>query len=384
MIGYYIHHHGQGHLMRARCIAEQLQEEVTGLSSLAAPAGWPGEWIELDWDGVEAEGAVEPSAQGALHWAPLRHAGLRRRMAQLAEWIEIADPDALVCDVSVEVAGYARLMGVPVITVAMPGTREDDPHTLGYRLSSAILAPWPGFVSDATWLDRWRAKTHAVGAFSRFDGYERTLGSGAGDVPARARDGRARASEGRAEAGGGLTKTGDSRAKPGDGRGRAGDGRTVTVMLGAGGAEITADDVRQAASSTPGWMWNVLGAEGSWVENPWQTLCASDVVVTHAGQNCIAEVAAARRPAIVIPQSRPYGEQLATARILQRERLAVVNPDWPQRDAWSTLLETALGLGGERWSRWSSGEGASRAARVIEGVARDAHPQRSQTRNART
>jgi hypothetical protein len=339
VIGYYVHHHGRGHLERARSIAEHLREPVTGLSSLPCPPDWSGEWVELDYDIPWAaedrehgahrrrpEAATGPTAEGALHWAPLGHEGLRGRMAQIAAWIERADPSAVVCDVSVEVATFARLMGVAVVTVALPGVRDDASHVLGYRLSSAILAPWPAWLSQIEWPARWREKTHPVGAFSRFDRRDR------------------------------LSRAGDGAAP------------LVTVVRGAGGDAITEDQLVAAQAATTGWRWRVLGP-GRWVEDPWPLLCEAEVVVTHAGQNCISEIAAARRPAIVIPQSRPHEEQLIGARVLDREHLAIVSYRWPEADAWPRLLEAARALGGEQWARWSSGDGARRAAEVIEAVA---------------
>lgn len=136
MIGYYVHHQGRGHLARALCIAEHLPEPITGLSSLPAPAGWPGDWVQLDVDFATRQRPYDPTAEGALHWAPLRHNGLRRRMAQIADWIHRANPDAIVSDVSVEVASYARLMGVPVISVAMPGTRRPSRGSASGRRST--------------------------------------------------------------------------------------------------------------------------------------------------------------------------------------------------------------------------------------------------------
>ena len=67
-----------------------------------------------------------------------------------------------------------------------------------------------------------------------------------------------------------------------------------------------------------------------WVEDPWPLLCAADVIVTHAGQNAIADVAAARRPAVVIAQPRPHDEQLSTAQALHAAQLAVVHRGWPE------------------------------------------------------
>ena len=93
--------------------------------------------------------------------------------------------------------------------------------------------------------------------------------------------------------------------------------RTVLVLSGAGGAGRRSDLRVAARRATPGWTWTVLdGTPGSWVDDPWPLICAADVVVTHAGQNAIADVAAAERPAIVVPQDRPHDEQRWTARAL--------------------------------------------------------------------
>ena len=70
MIGYYVHHLGRGHLEMARCIAARLTGDVTGLSSLGRPADWPGDWLMLPRDDT-GEPAIEPTAHGQLHWAPL-------------------------------------------------------------------------------------------------------------------------------------------------------------------------------------------------------------------------------------------------------------------------------------------------------------------------
>jgi hypothetical protein len=272
MIGYYIHHRGAGHLQMARCIAAEVHD-ITGLSSLARPAGWPGGWVRLPRDDTNAR-PVQPTAGGALHWAPLADAGLRARMAAIAAGIGRAAPAALMVDVSVEVTLLARLMGVPVVTMLLPGDRGDPAHRLGYTLSQTLIAPWPASVPELLALDGepWASKIRHVGAFSRFDGR-----------PAQPRAGRPE------------------------------DRRQVLVLQGQGGPAIADHDLRAAARNTPGWAWTVLGGTGNWNDDPWTALCQADVVVTHAGLNALAEVAAARKPAVVIPQARPHGEQAATA-----------------------------------------------------------------------
>ena len=101
------------------------------------------------------------------------------------------------------------------------------------------------------------------------------------------------------------------------------------------------------------------------MEDPWPLLCDADVVVTHAGQNAVADVAAARRPAVVIAQPRPHDEQLATARALHQAQLAVVCSSWPAPEDWNAVLDAAVRLGGSGWERWSTGTGAERAAAVL-------------------
>lgn len=331
MIGYYVHHVGRGHFRHATCIAAALGDEVTGLSSSPRPADWSGTWIELARDDTGA--ARDPGAHGVLHWAPLHDAGLASRMAAIASWIADARPDALVVDVSVEVATYARLMGVPVVVMALPGDRSDPAHQLGFSLAEAILAPWPAGLGD---LDRdlrpWADRVRHVGGLSRFAGRPHT-------DPAR------------------------------------GARRRVLVLQGEGGTSSGVADVARAAAATPDWDWHRLGP-GAWSEDPWPQLCAADVVVTHAGLGALADVAAAGSPAVVIPEDRPHDEQRATARALAAAGLAITEDRWPPDHRWPGILARALDRD-PGWSRWDTDGAAARAARVIEGVAAHPRPERS-------
>ncbi|MFF3487993.1 glycosyltransferase [Streptomyces sp. NPDC002701] len=331
MIGYYVHHQGSGHLNRARAVAAHCAVPVTGLSTLPAPDDWPwpGRWVRLprDDDGDPAAFG-DVTAGGRLHWAPVRHAGLRGRMARIAEWIGAAAPRLLVSDVSVEVALLARLLGTPVAVAAMRGERTDPAHRTAYDLAELLLAPWPAALPEPGWPAHWLAKTVHTGAFSRFDGRPR---------PA---------------AGAGRTH----RSRP----------RRVLLLMGAGGTDVSPGEVKAARAATPGWRWTTLGGpDGGWSADPWPALCAADVVVTHAGQNALAECAAARRPAVVVPQDRPFGEQAATGRALTRGRLAVVVPRWPAAEEWPALLERAHAHGGARWPLWAPGNGATHAATAL-------------------
>ncbi len=270
------------------------------------------------------------TANGALHWAPHHDKGFHARMDAIARWVGQALPSAVVTDVSVEVATFVRLLGVPVIVVALPGRRDDAPHLLAHRLADHIVAAWPQELGVPAWLRPYADKTSYVGGISRFDGRRPTSSDG---VPDQLR---------------------------------------ILVLGGASGAFDVALD--GCARACPGTTWTALGGgDGSWVPDPWPQICAADIVVTHAGQGAVADVAASRRPAVVIPQPRPYDEQEATAAVLRRYRLATVVRDWPVMQAWPGLLARTL-TGDPQWSRWRVDGAAARAATAIEATARRCAP----------
>jgi UDP-N-acetylglucosamine--N-acetylmuramyl-(pentapeptide) pyrophosphoryl-undecaprenol N-acetylglucosamine transferase len=324
VIGYYVHHHGLGHLTRARSIAAATALPVTALTSLPPGPGPFADWVALPRDDAAGDRGDDPEAGGALHWAPLGSAGYAARMTRLVDWVRDARPAAVVVDASVEVTVLLRMLGVPVIVVAAPGTRDDAPHRTAHRVASRVLAPWSAAVMEPA---HTRGRATYCGAISRFDGRAAV---------------------------------------------RAPGSRVVLVLVGAGGSAVRPDDVAAARAAPPGWTWRTLGVDG-WggPDDVWAALCGSDVVVCHGGQNALAEVAAARRPAVVVPQQRPFGEQHATAAALDAAGIAVTAPDTPAPDQWPDLLDRAQLLGGAGWTRWSHGDGASRAAAVIEAVAAD-------------
>jgi len=322
LVGYYVHHQGRGHAHRALSIASASTLAITALSSGVRPQGWTGDWVSLP-DDAGAHRDSDLDAGDRLHYVPLGHPGLRSRMAAVSSWIETHRPDLMVVDVSVEIALLARLHGVGVVTMAMPGQRLDPAHRLGYDISTAITAPWPELAGPL-----WGgppedlAKAVYLGAISRFAPVSKPV-----DVS-----------------------------------------RTVVVLNGTGGAGPTPQQVRQAADATPGWDWVHLDRDhGLWVDDPWPLLCSAAVVVSHAGQNAVAEIAAARRPAILIPQDRPHDEQrtLAEALTALDDSPALVRPSWPAAVYWPELLDRATRLDGVRWAVWNDGHGAERAAAAL-------------------
>jgi len=375
VVGYYVHHQGAGHRHRAASVAARLVARglaVTGLSSGPRPAGWPGAWVTLARDDDPPAGtADDATAGGRLHWAPLRHPGLRSRAAALSAWIERERPAALVSDVSQEVALLARLHGVPVVSVVLPGDRTDTPHTLGLGVSTALVGCWPSSVTSGMTpgLDACdRDRLHAVGGLSRFAPV-------APVAPVVEPGGALATTESRpppvVEPGEPL---GESESRPGDGGTRSTTGGRVVVLGGTGDA--AADPHHDAAltaaqEQTPGWTWTVLGVS-TWTDDPWSVLKAADVVVTHAGQNAVAEVAAARVPAVVVPRPRPHDEQVTTAAVLAADAWPVTVLGRLPLDGWADLLARTAALDGTAWAEWVDGAAADRFADVVASVARPA------------
>ncbi len=322
MIGYYVHHHGVGHVTRACQIASHLRSPVTGFSSLPRPSAWPGEWVQLPDD--SSDDPQDPTAGGVLHWAPLRHAGHSGRMALLSQHLERLD--LMMIDVSVEVSLLARLHGVPTVVLAMRGDRSDPAHRLAYDSATSLLVPWSAMFPEPWWPDRWTDKSLFVGAISRFDGCPPSLP-------------QLDASH-----------------------------RHVLVLLGEGGHDMPADMLFDAASRTPGWGWTLRSADAP-SPDVWQDLLRSDVVVCHGGNNAVAEVAAAKRPAIVVAQDRPFREQHHTVAALDEAGICVGLGGWPVVDEWPRLLDLAIDRGASGWSDWNHLDGAVQAARHLDALA---------------
>jgi len=137
------------------------------------------------------------------------------------------------------------------------------------------------------------------------------------------------------------------------------------LLAGTGGDGFTAEAIAGAQEQTPDWDWTVLSRTlGTWHADPAAVLAEADVVVLHPGQNALAEVAAMRVPAVVVPAARPFDEQHVTA--------AALADGWPARvvdevpvSGWRDLLHEALHLDGGGWADWCDGDAPGRIAAVV-------------------
>lgn len=327
-VGWYVHHHGSGHLTRARTVGHalvSLGHDVTllgsRLGSVSAPfAGLP---LAMDTEGVDPH-LDDPSAGGRLHWAPLRHSGFRDRMVQIAQWVQEWRPDVVVVDVSVEVGLLGRLLGVPVVVVAQPGDRGDEPHRAVYDMATLVLAPWPvGWSSRlAPHLADARSEVVEVGGISRL------------------------------------------------GPGREGATKGGVVLAGADGFDDP-ELVHRVTTAAHHLTWTVLDGR-VWVDDLATVLAGAEVVVAHAGQNAVADLAAADRPALLLPQRRPFAEQDRLAEALASRGVAPMVSRSAQADPatdWGAKIAGAQGAP-SRWEQWGTSGAAGRAAALVEEVAR--------------
>ena len=320
-IAYYAHHHGTGHLRHAANIARlgAVDLLVTGTLPPGGAPRLPGtaRFAALPPD-VGPEGAFAPGPGDFLHYAPAAPL-VRERFAELHRlWQDFA-PDAVVVDVSVEVAVFARLCGYPVIHRRMHGDRTDTPHRLAYESVNGLIAYFPDVIEDPGHLSVYGGKSTYLGMLA----------------PATA------------------PAPGTADVRP----------RTVAVQTSLGGSGVQLSDVLAAARQTPEWRWEIMGRTAGTpqdlpgnidllgvVADTGPRLAAADVVLTSGGHNAVAAAAAARRPVLVIPEPRPFREQELFARSLTTAGASFV-PTFAEAGDWAALLERLRGTDPEQLGR---------------------------------
>jgi UDP-N-acetylglucosamine--N-acetylmuramyl-(pentapeptide) pyrophosphoryl-undecaprenol N-acetylglucosamine transferase len=321
MIAWYVHDAGSGHGRRLAAVAPHLRSAVT---AFGAGAPVPGvRWVALD---------------GADRYA---------RAGEVGAWLRRQGCDLLVLDAPFEDAPLPEQSGASVVLIDSPAERDAQAHRRALAGAvSLVLLPWPTTPGDE---DPLPGRTVRTGSF------------GVQDL----------------RAGRGGDWDGEPvlcSAAPGE--------RCVLLLMGTGRHALTGTAVAEAAAAG-GWHWHVAGplpgAAGhvdaqhrgrttlhGWVEDPWRLLRHADVVVGPSGDAVVADVAAARRPFLALPQDRPHGQHRARARLLSEHGLAIVRDRWPDPGEWPGLLAALTERDGDAWTRWADGAGARRCAAALD------------------
>jgi predicted glycosyltransferase len=328
-IGYYVHHQGAGHLVRAQAIAKAARDRFvllgTGIGSIGVD-------LADDRHGTYAFDGADGSEcrPDALHYAPLDHDGVRSRVAKITHWIAAEKPSLMVIDVSVEIAMLARLASVPAVYVRLNGDRTDVAHLEAFRGAVSLLAPFHEQLESPTTPQWVRDKTTYLPGI-----------------------------------------TGKPSACSDHGR------RTVLMVVGRGGRAGDGEAIARAASQCPQWHWRVIGPclmpnrlpqnleILGWIDRPGQFIADATLVVGAAGDGLVGSVLAAGKPFICLPEDRPFDEQYATARGLGAASAALLLDHWPEPERWPGLIVEALALPDAARRRLHDPEGANAAARWI-------------------
>ncbi len=357
-LGWFVHHQGRGHAERtldllgalpptrpvtvfcakAALFAEApAHVEVVAIPSLFEPAGG------------EAPIDVVPQPD-TVHCAPLGWPGIREAMGRMAEWMRVADPALIVCDVSAEVAQLARLLSVPHVVALQHGDRTDPGHRAALDGAAGVLAPFHPSLAQPDWDPAWLARTHfAPGLGVRVE------------MPTRPA----------------------ARARLGVGEGE----ELVVVVSGAGGSGFRTAPLGVGARATPRARWIVIGAAAEdwhatphgnlefigWVENPADFIAAADLVVASTGNTTCAMILAAARPWIAVPEWRYFDEQVEKARALARAGVAHHEPHPPSSaQAWRRAIAAARDRHDPARQRACiSADSAEQAARWLDDLAED-------------
>ena len=334
---WYVHDQGHGHAQRAGAVLTHLGAEAViaagpGVADLAATL--PAEVVILPKD----HDLGDPPTRGPWHHAPAS-ASTRARFAALSDLVARHRCTTAVIDVSVETALWARFSGLRLVVVRQTGVRTDGAHRLAWASADRVLVPQhpalePIPSAERRSSDRWAF----TGAFSRFDD-EPVVASGGADGT-----------------------------------------RRCLVVVGAGESTFPAGS--WASGPAPaGWHVTIAGPAirpsrpgvefVGRVGRLWPRVCAADVVVTSAGWASVADAASAGRALVVVPERRPYDEQLVRARALADRQLAEHLERWPTLTELPALLERVSASSGDsrrRWAPFYDRRGARRAAAVIDEV----------------
>lgn len=314
-VSYYAHHFGTGHLRHAQKIAASdlfdLQVTSTGPRNTTLLKGAL-EYVQLGADVDPADPKPEVVSDSFLHYAPTG-ALIQQRFSELNRAWKEFNPDVVIVDVSVEVALFARLSGYRVAFRRMPGNRKDTAHHMAYTLADTIFGYFPVGLEEEEHLEKFGHKSHYLSATEPTDHY----------------------------------------SPPDLGLDQPAEQQRVVVQTSLASA-IPLDHVARAAAASPQWGWDIVGSvdpDGTPLPSnlrlhgvlcdPLPVMRSATVIISSAGHNAVAAAASCHKPVLLIPEERPYAEQLAFATALHSRAGIEMIETWRSAINWPQILERA-------------------------------------------
>lgn len=226
------------------------------------------------------------------------------RARALAEAIERYKPKAFYCDGVPELAIMVRGMGVPVVLVHLPGNVMSDPtQVFAHELADHIVAHFPSSVEQANY--PFASKTYYSGYMSQYAGRD-------------------------------LKPSNQS------------DIRNITILLGYDNYD---ESVLKNITKDQNTQFTIIGNKRDYdldknckllghVKDIKEAI-TGEVVISAAGQNTIAELLSLGKRLILLPEPRPYDEQVVHANVLANQNVALLAQETFSAEQWKNVLHKA-------------------------------------------
>ena len=307
---YFVHAHGNGHRATFNMLYPALSDffeviaittnnEITGylhkkhhVQVLELPPKYPADY-EIPAHTFSKAFEVTPYAT--------EPAG---RAKALAEAIELYKPKALYCDGVPELAIMVRGMGVPVVLAHLPGNILNDPtQVFAHELADHIVAHFPSSMEQSNY--PFAFKTYYSGYISQYAGRELK-------------------------------------------RSNCLDLDHVTILLGYDNYD---ESVLKNITKNQNTQFTIIGNKQDYdlgknckllgrVKDIREAI-AGEIVISAAGQNTIAELLSLGKRLILLPEPRPYDEQVVHANVLADQNVALLAQETFSAEQWRNVLQQA-------------------------------------------
>lgn len=306
-IFYFVHAHGNGHRATFKLLYPELSvffkvvaittnQEVTSYLR----SNFDVEVVELPPKYPHHYKIPEHTFSKAFEVTPYAIDPAKRAKA-FSEAILFYQPKAFYCDGVPELAIMARSMGLPVVLVHFPGDIMIDPtQVFAHELADHIVAHFPSSLEQDDY--RFASKTFYSGYLSKYSGKNSTQTENL-------------------------------------------DNDSVTILLGYENYDSV---ILQNITNDLNTKFVIIGNKQQFDlgENCKQLGVVKDIsdaiignrVISAAGQNTVAELLSLQKNIILLPEPRPYNEQLVHANVLAEKDVVLLAQENFSIEQWRDIL----------------------------------------------